>query len=705
MQGKADGQQDFHGDTAPMSAEALNKVGTAYKVYSAVYPALRAWTMLDHLIPFSPGYMMVAWGKKGALRCAASRGLGPAPVAERPCSGCATRSSTGGRTTGARSSRTASGSGMRRLSIIDLAGGHQPMTNEDGTVVIVFNGEIYNHVAAPRRAGGARPPVPHPHRYRGPSPPLRGPRRADAAAAARHVRLRDLGPPPAPPARSRATTSARSRSSTRARAARLAFASEIKALLADDPSLAELVPAALDQYLTLRFVQPPDTFFERVRALPPAHFLVWEDGRLRVERYWDLAYGPKWKEPRTQLLDRIDALLEETVRLHLVSDVPVGAFLSGGLDSTLDRVVRGAGARLGAAHVLDGHPVSAISTSCRPPRRSPPGTARSTTPRRCRRASSGPPAAGVGARRAGRSALGLPAPPGADDGARREGRARRRRGDELFGGYDRYAVERWLDAYRLVPAAVRDLIAQPVLDRLPDQFTFKSVTHKLRWVDLMARKTGGERYAESMQYFWFNEARRLELYTPAFRARLADRRADACVLALFEDAPARRGDRPDDVRGRHVAASGAVAHDPRPGHDGVQPRVALAVPRPAVRGVHGAGTGALKVRGRRLRYLQRRLGERYLPPEVLRRKKQGFASPLMYILEGEIRALAPRLLRQSELVQDGYLRGERFDELVRGAFRAAARPRQPHLAAADGGGLVPAVHLPAKHRGSGGRAG
>ena len=66
MKGKDTAQQDFHGDTAPMSADALNKVGTAYKLYSAVYPALRAWTLLDHLIPFSPGYMMVAWGKKAA---------------------------------------------------------------------------------------------------------------------------------------------------------------------------------------------------------------------------------------------------------------------------------------------------------------------------------------------------------------------------------------------------------------------------------------------------------------------------------------------------------------------------------------------------------------------------------------------------------------------------------------------------------------
>ena len=65
MQGKKPAEQDFHGDTAPMSAEALDKVGTAYKVYSAIYPALRGWTMLDRLIPFSPGYMMVATARKG----------------------------------------------------------------------------------------------------------------------------------------------------------------------------------------------------------------------------------------------------------------------------------------------------------------------------------------------------------------------------------------------------------------------------------------------------------------------------------------------------------------------------------------------------------------------------------------------------------------------------------------------------------------
>src|SRR4029079_14253900 len=116
---------------------------------------------------------------------------------------------------------------------------------------------------------------------------------------------------------------------------RLTFASEIKALLAHDPTLARMSPFALDQYLSLRFVQAPDTFYENIRALPPAHYLVWEDGTARVARYGDLSFGPKMTASEPEILEQVDELLAETVALHLTSDVPVGAFLSGGLDSTL----------------------------------------------------------------------------------------------------------------------------------------------------------------------------------------------------------------------------------------------------------------------------------------------------------------------------------------------------------------------------------
>jgi asparagine synthase (glutamine-hydrolysing) len=553
--------------------------------------------------------------------------------------------------------------GMRRLSIIDLAGGHQPLTNEDGSVVIVFNGEIYNHESlhAELQAKG--------HRFR---------TRSDTEVLV-HLyedhgegllqRLRGMFAFAIWDRRRRRLLLARDHFGQKPMfyteaGGRLTFASEIKALLADDPSLAELSPTALDQYLTLRFVQPPETFFARVRSLPPAHFLVWEDGRTRIERYWDLPYGPKWTYGEEELLDRIDGLLDETVRLHLTSDVPVGAFLSGGLDSTLiaSYAARALGSELRTFSM--GIPYRDLNEL---------------------------PAAGAVAARYGTrhfaeevtpqivadlprlvSALDEPADPlsvcllhlarmtarevkvvlGGDGG------------DELFGGYDRYSADRWLDAYRQVPAVLRDLVANQVIGRMPDQFTFKSFTHKLRWVDLMARKTGGERYAESMQFFWFNEQQRGELYTPAFRSALGGRRADACVLELFAGAAAAEAiDRMMyvDVMSRLPGQSlmildrATMAYSLESRSPFLDPRFAEFMARvPA----------SFKIRGRQLRYLERRLGERYLPEEVLRRKKQGFASPLMYILEGEVRTLAPRLLQRSELVRDGYLRGERVRELV-----------------------------------------
>jgi asparagine synthase (glutamine-hydrolysing) len=555
------------------------------------------------------------------------------------------------------------GLGMRRLSIIDLAGGHQPIANEDGSVQLILNGEIYNHEALRREL------VARGHSFR---------TRTDTEVLV-HLyedegermlqRLRGMFAFALWDRRRRRLFVARDHFGQKPlfyteRAGRLTFASEIKALLAADPSLATLSPFALDQYLTLRFVQPPDTFFERIRALPPAHFLVHEDGTTRVERYWDLPYGPKWTYSEAETLERIDELLAETVALHLTSDVPVGAFLSGGLDSTLIASY--------AARVL-GPELRTFSMGI-PYRDLNELPAAAAVARRYGTrhfAEEVTPSVGADLPRL-IAALDEPADPlsicllhlarmtarevkvvlGGDGG------------DELFGGYDRYAAERWLDAYRAVPAVVRDLVANQVLRRLPDQFTFKSFTHKLRWVDLMARKTGGARYAESLQYFWFNEARRAELYTPEFRARLDGRRPEACLLDLYS---AKHADDPVDrmmyvdvmsrlpgqslmILDRATMAYGLESRSPF-----LDPRFAEFMARVPVR---------LKVRGRRLRYLERRLGERHLPAEVLQRKKQGFASPLMYIMDDEVRTLAPALLLGSELVRDGYLEGAAVRGLV-----------------------------------------
>ncbi len=555
------------------------------------------------------------------------------------------------------------GLGMRRLSIIDLAGGHQPITNEDGNVVVVFNGEIYNHEALRRELVSAG------HQFRTRSDTEVLVHLYEDLGERMFERLRGMFAFALWDRRHRRLLLARDQFGQKPlfyteQGGRLTFASEIKALLAHDPSLARMSPFALDQYLSLRFVQPPDTFYEGIRALPPAHYLVWENGTSRIGRYWDLSFGPKMTASEPEILEAVDELLAETVALHLTSDVPVGAFLSGGLDSTLVAAyaVKVLGSELRTFSM--GIPYRDLNEL-------PAAAAMARQYGTRHFAEEVTPSVAADLPRLV-SALDEPADPlsicllhlarmtsrevkvvlGGDGG------------DELFGGYDRYAAERWLDAYRAVPEVVRDLISNQVLNRLPDQFTFKSVTHKLRWVDLMARKTGGERYAESLQYFWFNEARRAELYTPAFRARLGGRRPEACLVDLYAT---KQADDPVDrmmyvdmmsrLPGQSlmILDRATMAYSLESRSPFLDPRFAEFMARVPVR--H-------KIRGRRLRYLERRLGERYLPREVLDRKKQGFASPLMYIMDEEVRTLAPALLLNSDLVRDGYLEAAPVRRLV-----------------------------------------
>ena len=153
------------------------------------------------------------------------------------------------------------GLGMRRLSIIDLAGGHQPITNEDGNVLVVFNGEIYNHEALHRELVSAG------HQFRTRSDTEVLVHLYEDHGERMFERLRGMFAFALWDRRHRRLLLARDQFGQKPlfyteQGGRLTFASEIKALLAHDPSLARMSPFALDQYLTLRFVQAPDTFYE-----------------------------------------------------------------------------------------------------------------------------------------------------------------------------------------------------------------------------------------------------------------------------------------------------------------------------------------------------------------------------------------------------------------------------------------------------------
>jgi len=219
----------------------------------------------------------------------------------------------------------------RRLSIIDLDGGRQPLFNEDRSVVVVCNGEIYNYAELTARLTARG------HRFRTRSDTevlVHGYEETQEASVAD---LRGMFAFALWDRRRRRLLLARDRLGIKPlyyhlSPRHLVFASEIKALLELPEVPREIDPEALDLYLSLRYVPGPRTIFRGIRKLQPGHLLTWDAKGLRIQCYWDL---PRSQEEETEEAPRRFAeLLEETVRLHLVSEVPLGIFLSGGLDST-----------------------------------------------------------------------------------------------------------------------------------------------------------------------------------------------------------------------------------------------------------------------------------------------------------------------------------------------------------------------------------
>jgi asparagine synthase (glutamine-hydrolysing) len=225
------------------------------------------------------------------------------------------------------------GLAARRLKIIDLVGGHQPLANEDGSCRLVFNGEIYNFRELRDRLESKG------HRFQsktdGETILHLYEEEGDGClqliegmfafalwdrSRRRLLLARDpLGIKPL---------------YYRLDGARLAFASELKALLLDPACPRELDLDALAQYLTFLYIPSPATAFRGIRKLPPGHCLVWENGRATVRAYWDLSFEGTRLEDHREAQARVLAALKESVRRHLVSDVPLGVFLSSGMDSS-----------------------------------------------------------------------------------------------------------------------------------------------------------------------------------------------------------------------------------------------------------------------------------------------------------------------------------------------------------------------------------
>jgi asparagine synthase (glutamine-hydrolysing) len=222
----------------------------------------------------------------------------------------------------------------RRLSIVDLASGHQPLSNENGSIWIAYNGEIYNHIDVRRQLEAAG------HQYRTKSDTETIVHAYEQWGDECVQRLRGMFAFAIWDAGRRRLLLARDRLGVKplywSRAGnRVIFASEIKAILESGLVRREANESVLPEVLTTRYTSDEQTLFKGIYRLLPGHVLTFEDGRVQTRQYWDVPTGaPAPEESFEKLTGRFRELLEESVRLRLMADVPLGMFLSGGIDSS-----------------------------------------------------------------------------------------------------------------------------------------------------------------------------------------------------------------------------------------------------------------------------------------------------------------------------------------------------------------------------------
>jgi asparagine synthase (glutamine-hydrolysing) len=224
------------------------------------------------------------------------------------------------------------GFGFRRLSIIDLNTGHQPICNEDGSVWIVFNGEIYNYQELRQDL------LSKGHVFKSHTDTEVIVHLYEELGEACVSKLRGMFAFAIWDGRSQTVLLARDRVGIKPLYYRLTdrsiiFGSEIKAILADPEVKAEIQPEMIDRFLTFYYMPGEETLFSSIRKLAPGTFMVVKNGKTEIKQYWDLHFSP---EPQDfgSAQERLLTLFEESVGLHMISDVPVGFLLSGGVDST-----------------------------------------------------------------------------------------------------------------------------------------------------------------------------------------------------------------------------------------------------------------------------------------------------------------------------------------------------------------------------------
>src|SRR3954468_5548994 len=539
------------------------------------------------------------------------------------------------------------GLGHRRLSIIDLSTGDQPLANETGTVWTVFNGEIYNFADVRAEL------IAHGHRFRTNSDTeiivhgyeQWGERCVDKFrgmfafavwdSAARRLML----------ARDRVGVKPLYYAELPGRG--LVFGSELKSLLEDPDVPRQWRPDALDAYLTLLYIPAPATIYQGIHKLEPGHVLIAEKGAIRTSRYWDLEFtGDGDARRESDYLEELDSLLRESVALRQIADVPLGAFLSGGIDSSAV-----------AAYMVE--------TSARPPLTISVGFdhaaydelghakrvaehlgcefhPRTVTPDIVTLLpklawhfdepfadSSAVPTYYVS-----KAARELVTVALSGDG-----------GDELWAGYTRHRVESWEQRARtaLGPASG----AAGALGRaLPLSVKGARALRHLGAAPAQA-------YALKHAYGMFEPDAKTRLYAGDFAASV--RHADP--FARFRDIYARCRSNDTLDRGLYVDVHTYMVDDILTKVDRMSMAVSLEARDPLLdhKLLEFAATvpASLKLKDGRGKYLLRKVLEKRVPPSILQRGKQGFSAPIGEWLRGRLAPMADSLLADGRLRDRG----------------------------------------------------
>jgi len=565
--------------------------------------------------------------------------------------------------------------GMRRLAIIDLVTGEQPVFNEDKSVAVILNGEIYNYREL--RAGLEKLG----HSFRSASDTEVLPHLYEEHGAEMVRELNGMFAFALWDAKRRRLLVARDRFGEKPLYwgvfdNTLLFASEPKVLLAHPAVKPTLNLQALRQYLSFDYVPAPLSIYQGIQKLPAAHILTLEDGRITIEPYWCLSYKTSQPVPsETEAAEQLQDLLADSVRMRLVSDVPLGVLLSGGVDSSTIAAL---------AVRASSEPVKTFSISFAESSFDESAYARSVakflgTDHHEERLSANLAANLVGeigawmdepfsdpslvptyllsrfTRKHVTVALG-------GDG-----------GDELFAGYPMYVGHRWAEIYIKVPAALRTGVIEPLVRLLPVKTKNLSLDYKaLRFV------TGTKYDTVARHHIWFGS------FTPDEQEQLLT--ADALQQTesdVYREARqiVEQCDNHDTVtRMQSLDTRLYLAEDILTKVDRASMAVSLEVRAPfldpRVAEYAASLPGNYKLRGHKTKYILKKAVHELLPPFVTRRVKKGFGVPVAEWLKFKLRPLARDLLSPERVRRAGVFNPEYISRLQDEHERGVANHRK-----------------------------